>query len=80
MLADSVSSPRGLALKILNVDGPKVANHAGESTQDFVCINADAFTAPDPKGFLKQIKLFDKNLETPEGVKHAVSVAAVSFP
>ncbi len=76
MLADTVSSPRGLAIKILNVDGPKVANHANESTQDFVCINADAFTAPDPKSFLEQIKLFDKNLETPEEVKHAVSVAA----
>ena len=76
MLADTVSSPRGLALKVLNVDGPKVANHADETTQNFVCINADAFTAPDPKGFLQQIKLFDKTLETPEGVKHAISVAA----
>ncbi len=76
MLADNVSSPRGLALKVLGVDGEKVPNHAGKPTQDFVCINANAFTAPDPAGFLKQIKLFDKNLETPEGVKHAVSVAA----
>ena len=76
MLADNVSSPRGLAIKILNVEGPKVTNHAGETTQDFVCINANAFTAPDPKGFLEQIKTFDKNLDTSEGVKHAVSVAA----
>jgi len=76
MLADNVSSPRGLAIKVLNVDGSKVANHNGETTQDFVCINANAFTAPDPKGFLEQIKTFDKNLDTPESVKHAVSVAA----
>ena len=76
MLADNVSSPRGLAIKILNVEGPKVTNHAGETTQDFVCINANAFTAPDPKGFLEQIKTFDKNLDTSEGLKHAVSVAA----
>ncbi len=76
MLADSVSSPRGLAMKILQVDGAKVNSHEGQSTQDFVCINADAFTAPGPKGFLEQIKTFDKNLDTPEGVKHAVSVAA----
>ena len=76
LLADSVSSPRGLAIKILNVDGDKVASHADQSTQDFVCINANAFTAPDPKGFLEQIRIFDKNLDTPEGVKHAVSVAA----
>ena len=76
MLADSVSSPRGLAVKVLEVDGPKVANHGANRTQDFVCINADAFTAPDPKGFLAQIKNFDKHLDTPEGVKQAVSAAA----
>ncbi len=76
MLADNVSSPRGLALKVLGVDGEKVANHAGQPTQDFVCINANAFTAPDPAGFLKGIKLFDKTLTTPEEVKHVVSVAA----
>lgn len=76
MLADTVSSPRGLAVKILNAEGPVVANHESNTTQDFVCINANAFTAPDAKGFLEQIKLFDKTLETPEGVKHVISVAA----
>ena len=76
MLADNVSSPRGLALKVLNVEGEMVPNHAGATTQDFVCINANAFTAPDPEGFLQQIKMFDKGLEVSEGVKHAVSVTA----
>ncbi|MGI4829470.1 MAG: catalase family protein [Janthinobacterium lividum] len=76
MLADNVSSPRGLAIKVLNVNGPKVANDANGTTQDFVCINADTFTEPDPKGFLEQIKTFDKNLDTPEEVKHAVSLTA----
>ena len=76
LLADNVSSPRGLAIKILNVEGPKVSNYSEGTTQDFVCTNANAFTAPDPKGFLEQIKTFDKNLDTSEGVKHAVSVAA----
>jgi catalase len=52
LLADNVSSPRGLAIKILNVEGLKVGTHVDKSTQDFVCINANAFTAPDPKGFL----------------------------
>ena len=76
MLADNVSSPRGLAVKVLDVRGDVVETHSGHNTQDFVCINANAFTAPDPKGFLEQIKTFDKNLDTSEGVKHAVSVAA----
>ncbi len=76
MLADNVSSPRGLAIKVLKVDGPKVANHHGGTTQDFVCINANAFTAPDPKGFLEQIKNFDRKLDVPEGIKHSVSLGA----
>ena len=76
LLADNVSSPRGLAVKVLNVPGERVANDVEGTSQDFVCINANAFGAPDAAGFLKQIKLFDKNLETSEGVKHAVSVAA----
>ena len=76
MLADSVSSPRGLAMKVLNVDGDKVPNHTGETTQDFVCINGNKFTAPDPEGFLKQIQGFDKGLGVGEGAKEAISTAA----
>ena len=75
LLADNVSSPRGLAIKILDVEGAKLPGHEG-STQDFVCVNANAFAAPDPAGFLKTLKLLDKTLELPEGVKHVVSVAA----
>lgn len=76
MLADNVSSPRGLAIKILGVSGETLSAHPGGTTQDFVCVNGDVFTAPDPKGFLAQIKTFDKTLTVPEVVKHAVSVTA----
>ncbi len=76
MLSDSVSSPRGLAIKVLNVEGDKVANHTGETTQDFVCINGNKFTAPDPEGFLKQIQQFDKGLTVGEGAKEAISTVA----
>ena len=76
LLADNVSSPRAMALKILNVDGEKTPNHTAATTQDFVCVNGEAFSAPDPAGFLEQIKTFDKTLNLPEGVKHAVSVVA----
>ena len=76
MLADNVSSPRGLAIKVLNVPGERVENDREGTSQDFVCINTNVFGAADVAAFLKQIKLFDKNLETSEGVKHAVSVAA----
>ena len=76
MLADNVSSPRGLAIKVLAVRGKRVAADADGTSQDFVCVNGDVFTAPSPKEFLAQIKTFEKTLTVPEGVKHAVSVAA----
>lgn len=78
LLADSVSSPRGLAIKILNVSGEMVPSHSGDTTQDIVCVNAKAFGAPNPAGFLDQIKLLDKTLEYPESLKQAVSTVARS--
>ncbi len=80
MLADNVSSPRGLAIKVLNVPGEQLPTPPGAiahgTTQDFVCVNQNAFAAPDPAGFLKGIKQFDETLTLPEGTKHAVSVVA----
>jgi catalase len=76
LLADSVSSPRGLAVKVMNVPGEVLPSHAGNTTQDFVCVNAKVFGAPNPAGFLDQIKLLDKTLEFPELVKQTVSTVA----
>lgn len=76
LLADSVSSPRGLAIKVLNVPGETLPTHAGNTTQDFVCVNAKVFGAPNAAGFLQQIKLLDKTLELPETVKQSVSTVA----
>jgi catalase len=76
LLADSVSSPRGLGIKVLNVDGEMMPTHAGNTTQDFVCINAKAFGVADPAAFVQQIKLLDKTLELPETVKQVVSTIA----
>ena len=76
ILTDKVSSPRGLAIKVIGVEGEKTPNHTGAKTQDLVMINANAFTAPDPAGFLKQIKQFDDGLDVGEGAKEAISMAA----
>ena len=76
LLADSVSSPRGLAVKVLNVDGEMLPTHSGETTQDFVCVNGKTFGVPDPASFLKQIKLLDNTLEISETTKQVVSTVA----
>ena len=76
MLADSVSSPRGLAIKVLGVPGESVPESSAPATQDFVCVSAFVFPVPGPKGFLKQLKGIDKTLELPEELKHTVSFVA----
>lgn len=76
MLADNVSSPRGLAVKVLDAPGDTVSESSAPATQDFVCVSAFVFPVPGPKDFLKQLKGMDKLLEAPEGLKHAVSLVA----
>lgn len=75
MLADNVSSPRGLAVKVLGVEG-KPLDGSSAGVQDFVCIDTDTFSVPNAEGFLKQMKTFDEHLTTPEEVKHVISTTA----
>ncbi|WP_299843198.1 catalase family protein [uncultured Jannaschia sp.] len=72
ILDDSVSVPRGLALKVLDVEGPRLAGVEG-STQDFVMVNAPAFAAPDAESFLGNLKLLAKTTDRAEWAKKALS-------
>ncbi|KMO21735.1 catalase family protein [Methylobacterium platani] len=74
VLDDSVSTPRGLALKVIGVPGERLPD-AGGDTQDFVMANAPAFTAPDAKAFLKSLKLLAATTDTPQVLKKVVSAA-----
>ena len=76
LLADNVSSPRGLALRVLGAEGEMLPPNDGCVSQDFVCVNSDIFGVPGPKEFLGQLKGLDKTLEVSEGVKHVVSATA----
>ncbi len=71
-----VSTPRGLALKIFEVDGPKLPVHDGEVTQDFVLDTGKVFIAPGAKSFLAQITATEMATPMPEGVKAAVSTVS----
>jgi hypothetical protein len=75
ILADSISVPRGLAIKILGVDGARLPGSEGDSTQDFVMVNAPAFSASTAKAFLKNLKLLAKTTDKAEGLKKVLSAA-----
>ena len=76
ILADSISTPRGLAIKIIGVPGPKLDGHEDAMTQDFVMINGPAFSVPKAADFLKQMQLLDKHANDPDALKQAVSTTA----
>jgi hypothetical protein len=75
VLPDSISSPRGLAAKVVGiVNAEMVPNHVGQVTQDFVLVNGSkAFGASDAAAFLKTVKLLEQHVTDSEGLKQLVS-------
>jgi hypothetical protein len=73
-LKDSVSTPRGLAIKIFDVPGERLPDAAGQ-TQDFIFVNGPVFAAPDAKHFLKNLKLLAATTDKAPGLKSALSLA-----
>jgi hypothetical protein len=79
ILDDSVSTPRGLAVKLIGVDGARLPGSEGDTTQDFVMINGPAFGAPTPQKFLGLLKLIAATTDrAPELKKVLSSVARVT--
>ena len=73
VLSDSVSTHRGMSIKVFGVPGPKLPGHADATTQDFVLATGPAFPQADAKTFLKAIRGIEKNTGRSETVKTAVS-------
>jgi hypothetical protein len=72
ILPDAISLPRGLAMKVLDATGARLANSEG-SAQDFIMINGKVFIAPTAKKFLGNLKLLAKTTDRIEGAKKVVS-------
>jgi hypothetical protein len=74
ILPDSVSTPRGLALKVFDVAGERLPGADG-ATQDFVLVNGKTFSAPNAKAFLSSLKVLAATTDKAEGLKKVVSAA-----
>src|SRR5580704_10781736 len=70
---DSVSTPRGLAIKVIGVKGERLEGSEGDVTQDFVLINGPAFGAPNPKKFLSVVRLLARTTNRGKGLKKILS-------
>lgn len=73
ILDDAISVPRGLAIKLLDVAGDRLAGSDGDTTQDFVMINGKAFATATAKPFLANLKLLAKTTDKAEGAKKVLS-------
>jgi hypothetical protein len=73
ILDDSVSVPRGLALKIIGVEGERLDGSERDVTQDFLLINGPAFSAPTPKKFLSGVRLLARTTDRVQWFKKFLS-------
>ena len=73
ILDDSVSVPRGVAIKLFDVPGDRLAGSEQDTTQDFVLVNGPAFASSTPKTFLANLKLLAATTDRAEGFKKAFS-------
>lgn len=73
ILPDDVSTPRGLAIKVLGVEGERLPGSEKDTTQDFVLIVGKTFGAPNPKAFLPSIKLLAPTTDKGERGKEVLS-------
>ena len=73
ILPDDVSTPRGLAIKVLGVEGERLPGSENDTTQDFVLIVGKVFGAPNPKAFLPSVKLLAPTTDKAERSKEVLS-------
>jgi hypothetical protein len=77
ILADSVTTQRGMSLKVIGPEGQAMLpGHEGEVTQDFLLDNGSRFPVADAAGFLATIKGLAATTEKVEPLKVMVSTAA----
>jgi hypothetical protein len=72
IIDDAIALPRGIALKVLDVEGERLPGAEGE-TQDFIMINGPVFSAPNAEKFVGNLKLLAKTTDRAEGAKVAAS-------
>lgn len=72
ILDDNVSTPRGLALKVIGVEGERLPGAAGRN-QDFVLVDGPVFGAPNAKKFLGVLKLLAATTDKAPGLKRVLS-------
>ena len=75
LLDDAISTPRGLAIKVIGVKGERAAGAESGTTQDFLMVNGPVFSAPTAKAFLRPLKLLASTTDKAPGLKKVLAAA-----
>lgn len=73
LLHDSVSTPRGMALKVMDVEGERLDGSQDSKSQDFVMVNGKEFNSPSAKAFLLNLKGLALTTDKMEGTKEVIA-------
>ncbi|MGI4801756.1 MAG: catalase family protein [Janthinobacterium lividum] len=76
MLDDKISTPRGLALKIIGVEGERLPDSEHDVTQNFVLGNSPAFNVRTSKQFVGNVRHLGSMTDRSETVKRAISAVS----
>ena len=76
ILDDSVSTPRGMAIKVVGAEGERLPGSEGDTTQDFVLVNGPAFQSSSGSAFLKSLKMLAATTDSAQAPKKAASAVA----
>ncbi|MBD8694561.1 catalase family protein [Stenotrophomonas sp. CFBP 13718] len=72
-LPDTVSTPRAVAVKVLEVAGERLPGDEEQHTQDFLMVNGPAFSTPGVAGFLRAARLLASTTERMPRTKRVIS-------
>ena len=73
VMDDSISAPRGIAVKLIDVSGERLAGSEADVTQDFTFVNGPYFVVPSVRIFAGTFKMLALSAETGQVWKQAVS-------
>jgi hypothetical protein len=74
VLDDAVSTPRGMAIKVVGVAGDRLPGTEDDVTQDFILVNSGPeFSAAGAKKFAGMLKLLAATTDKAPGLKKALS-------
>lgn len=74
--SDHVPAPRGMAIKVLGVEGERLLADDSSQNQDFLLVNIPVLTFGTVKAYVEYQKLLERNAHSPEFIQRAFAGTA----